>query len=86
MLELKLTLVHVLLFLCFWIGGASYLFLANLQAVPQQSSIIYYSLASLKFFKPALIPNPRIDSKIITFETDVMRLLMTATGLEPTDT
>ena len=85
MLELKLTLVHVLLFLCFWIGGASYLFLANLQAVPQQSSIIYYSLASLKFFNPARIPNPRIDSKI-AFETEVMRLLMTATGLEPTTT
>ena len=85
MLELKLTLVHVLLFLCFWIGGASYLFLANLQAVPQQSCIIYYSLASLKFFNPALIPNPRIDSKI-AFETEVMRLLMTATGLEPTTT
>ena len=85
MLGLKLTLVHVLLFLCFWIGGASYLFLANLQAVPQQSSIIYYSLASLKFVNPALIPNPRIDSKI-AFETEVMRLLMTATGLEPTTT
>ena len=41
MLELKLTLVHVLLFLCFWIGGASYLFLANFQAVPQQFSIIF---------------------------------------------
>ena len=41
MLELKLTLVHVLLFLCFWIGEASYLFLANFQAVPQQFGIIF---------------------------------------------
>ena len=46
MLELELTLVHVLLFLCFWIGKASYLFLANVQAVPQQLGIIFYSLAS----------------------------------------
>ena len=65
MLELKLTLVHVLLFHCFWIGGPSYLFLANFQAVLQQSSTIFYSLASLKFVNSALISNPRIDSKII---------------------
>ena len=41
MLELKLTLAHVLLFLCFSIDGANYLFLAHFQAVPQRSSIIF---------------------------------------------
>ena len=74
MLGLKLTLIHVLLFLCIWIGGASYLFLPNFQVVPQQSGIIFYSLASLKFVNSALISNPRIDSKIIILRTILMQL------------
>ena len=76
MLELKLTLVHVLLFLCFWIGGASYLFLANFQADPQRSSIIFYSfsLASPKFVNSALMSTPRIGSKIIILKTILMPL------------
>ena len=41
MLELKLTLVHVLLFLYIWVGGANYLFLANFQAVPRA---VWYNL------------------------------------------
>ena len=57
MLELKLALAHVILFLCFWIRGASSLFLANFQAVPRQSGIIFYSLASLKFVNTALMSN-----------------------------
>ena len=74
MLELKLALAHVILFLCFWIREASSLFLANFQAVPRQSGIIFYSLASLKFVNTALMSNPRIDSKIIIFKTISMSL------------
>ena len=74
MLELKLIFVHVLLFLCLWIGGASYLFLAIFQAVPQQSSTIFYSLGSLKFVNSALISNLRIDSKIIILKRILMSL------------
>ena len=43
---------------CFWIGGGNYLFLADFQAVSQQS-IIVYSFASLKFANSALTSNPR---------------------------
>ena len=43
---------------CFWIGGGNYLFLADFQAVSQQS-IIVYSFASLKFVNSALTSNPR---------------------------
>ena len=74
LLVMKLTLVHVLLFLCFWIGGASYLFLANFQAVPQQFGVIFYPLASPKFVNSALISNPRVDSKIIILKTLLMSL------------
>ena len=72
MLELKLTVVHVLLFLCFWISRISYLFLAKFQAVPQWSGIIFHSLISLKFLNSALISNPHIDSKIIALKAILM--------------
>ena len=72
MLELKLTLAHVFLFLCFWIGRISYLFLAKFQAVPQWSGIIFYYLVGLKFLNSALISNPDIDSKIIAVKTILM--------------
>ena len=67
------TCSFISLFLDRW----SFLFLANFQAVPQQSTITFYSLASLKFINSALILNPRglnhypYDNFDVTFEIEI---------------